>query len=153
MWDWIVWVFVGILALSGIAGILSLDTRGRSLLGLVLIVGAIICAITGVGDSWTPILLYLIGGSAFIIYNLIKWGQLRDYYWLWCMETDEFFGPFNNDIEMKLFQPPHYLPGGWQIFWIPAKDPLKATKIIRKWVKDAEKVLRKDPEYKDRMPK
>jgi len=153
MWDWIVWVFVGILALSGIAGILSLDTRGRSLLGLVLIVGAIICAITGVGDSWTPILLYLIGGSAFIIYNLIKWGQLRDYYWLWCMETDEFFGPFNNDIEIKLFQPPHYLPGGWQIFWIPAKDPLKATIIIRKWVRDAEKVLRKDPEYKDRMPR
>ncbi len=61
--------------------------------------------------------------------------------------------PINNDIEMKLFQPPHYLPGGWQIFWIPAKDPLKATIIIRKWVRDAEKVLRKDPEYKDRMPR
>ncbi len=49
---------------------------------------------------------------------------------------------------MKLFQPTNYLPGCWQIFRIQAKDPLKATIIIRKWDRDAEKVLSKDPEYK-----
>ncbi|WP_324665022.1 hypothetical protein VLL09_00335 [Dehalococcoides mccartyi] len=132
------------------------DTRTRTWVGYFFIVLALGIPTFGPGwndDSWLAVLILASPGIALVAYNLIKYGQLRDYYWLWCMETDEFFGPFNNDIEMKRFQPPHYLPGGWQIFWIPAKDPLQATKIIRKWVKDAEKVLRKDPEYKDRMPK
>ncbi|AQU02541.1 hypothetical protein B1773_00305 [Dehalococcoides mccartyi] len=129
------------------------DTRTRTWVGYLFIFGGFFALVINLFETpWFYIPFFGIG-IALIAYNLIRYGQLRDYYWLWCMETDEFFGPFNNDIEMKLFQPPHYLPGGWQIFWIPAKDPLKATIIIRKWVRDAEKVLRKDPEYKDRMPR